>query len=74
MRRVTIQYAKRSLSALIKTVISGEELFITRNRVPVARLIPIRATTRARRPGLLKGKLSVGPKFFEPLPSDELAP
>jgi antitoxin (DNA-binding transcriptional repressor) of toxin-antitoxin stability system len=47
-------------------------VIISRGSVPVARLVPIGEIQGKRRPGSLKGKLVVGPEFFESLPNDEL--
>ena len=70
---VTIHQAKTNLSRLLKKASNGEEVIISRGTKPVARLVPIGEVKGKRRPGSLKGKLLVGPEFFEPLPGDELA-
>jgi prevent-host-death family protein len=70
---VTIHEAKTHLSRLLKKAANGEEVIIARGSTPVARLVPIGPSGGWRRPGSMKGLLSVGPEFFEPLPSDELA-
>lgn len=70
---VTIQRAKANLSGLIQRASAGEEIIIARGPKPVARLVALRDTKRKRQPGSLKGKLVVGPEFFEPLAADELA-
>jgi prevent-host-death family protein len=70
---ITIHYAKTNLSRLIKKASAGEEIIIARGDKPVARLVPIGEAKGKRRPGSLKGKLKVGPEFFEPLPPDELS-
>jgi prevent-host-death family protein len=70
---ITIHYAKTNLSRLIKKASAGEEIIIARGDEPVARLVPIREVRGKRRPGSMKGKLKVGPEFFEPLPPDELS-
>jgi len=70
---VTIHQAKTNLSRLLQKAASGEEVIIARGSIPVARLVPIGAVKGQRRPGSLKGKLIVGPEFFESLPADELA-
>jgi prevent-host-death family protein len=70
---VTIHEAKTHLSRLLKKAANGEEVIIARGATPIARLVPIGAAGGRRRPGLMKGLLSVGPEFFEPLPDDELA-
>jgi prevent-host-death family protein len=73
MKTVTIHQAKTNLSKLIKEACEGEEIIIARGSEPVAQLIALRTKPKTRRAfGLLKGKLVVGPEFFEPLPDDEL--
>ena len=71
MLTVTIRDAKTNLSKLIARVDAGEEIVIARGRTPVARLTPIRPRSIARRFGALKGVVSVGSEFFEPLPGSE---
>ena len=73
MRIVTIHEAKRNLSRLIKKASEGEEVIIARGSKPVARLVPIAEAKKKRQPGSMKGKLSIGPEFFEPLSDDELS-
>lgn len=72
-RVVTIHEAKTNLSRLLQKAAKGEEVIIARGSKPVARLVPVGEVEGRRRPGSLKGTLSVGPDFFEPLPADELA-
>jgi prevent-host-death family protein len=69
---VTIRQAKATLSRLLKQVSEGEEVIITRDSKPVARLIPVAEIKKKRKPGSMKGKISLGPEFFEPLPESEL--
>ena len=73
MSVVTIHKAKTNLSLLIKKASAGEEIIIARGDKPVARLVPLGETKGKRQPGSLKGKLHVGPEFFQPLPPNELA-
>jgi len=70
---ITIHQAKTNLSKLIERASQGEEIIIARGSKPVARLIPIGPVNGKRQPGSMKGKLEIGPEFFEPLPEDELA-
>jgi prevent-host-death family protein len=70
---VTIHQAKTNLSRLIQKASNGEEVIISRGSKPVARLVPLGETKGKRQPGSLKGKLLVGPEFFEALPADELS-
>jgi antitoxin (DNA-binding transcriptional repressor) of toxin-antitoxin stability system len=67
--RVTVHFAKTHLSRLLARVEAGETVVIARGDKPVARLSPV----TSRRPGAFKGKIKIGPEFFEPLPEDELA-
>jgi prevent-host-death family protein len=73
MSTVTIHQAKTNLSRLIQRAAQGEEIIIARGSKPVARLIAVGLVNGKRQPGALKGKISIGPEFFEPLPDDELA-
>ena len=72
MSVVTIHQAKTNLSRLIEKASAGEEVIIARGSIPVARLVPVGTIKGKRQPGSLKGKLRVGPEFFEPLPASEL--
>ena len=73
MPTVTIHQAKTNLSKLIERASQGEEIIIARGSKPVARLVPVGAVKGKRQPGSLKGKLEIGPEFFDPLPDDELS-
>ena len=73
MKTVGIREAKTSLSRLIERACRGEEIIIARGKEPVVRLVPIGGYKGRRKLGILKGKLKVGPEFFEPLPPEELA-
>ena len=74
MPSATIFEAKTNLSKLIQRALKGEDVQITtgRERKPVVRLVAIEPVRVNRRLGFLKGKIEVGPEFFEPLPDDEL--
>ncbi|HEX4158088.1 MAG TPA: type II toxin-antitoxin system prevent-host-death family antitoxin [Rhizomicrobium sp.] len=65
---VTIHTAKTTLSQLLLRVEAGEEIVLARGKEPVAKLVPFKAVKNKRRFGALKGIVSVGPEFFEPLP------
>jgi prevent-host-death family protein len=73
MEIVTIHTAKTTLSQLLARVEAGEEIVLARGRKPIAKLVPFRPPRRCRRFGALRGSISVGPEFFEPLPEEELA-
>lgn len=73
MKTVTIHKAKTNLSRLIEDACKGDEIIIARGKKPMVRLVPVSAGKGGRRPGWLKGKIKIGPEFFEPLPPEELA-
>jgi prevent-host-death family protein len=70
--RVSMHEAKTQLSKLVRAAEAGDTVVILRGGQPVARLVPAEPKPR-RRFGALKGLISIGPEFFEPLPDDELA-
>jgi prevent-host-death family protein len=72
METITIHKAKTQLSRLIERVCRGEEIVIARGKKPVVRLVAVEDKQGQRKPGALRGKLKVGPEFFEPLPAEEL--
>jgi len=72
METITIHKAKTELSRLIEKACRGEEIVIARGKKPVVRLVAIEDDKGQRKPGALRGKLKVGPEFFEPLPGEEL--
>ena len=71
MSSVTIHTAKTNLSKLLARVEAGEEIVIARGKTPIAGLLPIHPP-RTRRFGAMKGIVSVGPEFFEPMTEAEL--
>ena len=73
MKTFTIHEAKTNLSKLIEQACEGEEVVIARGPEPVVRLVPIADVRGRRQPGALRGRLRVGPEFFEPLADEELA-
>jgi prevent-host-death family protein len=72
MKTITIHKAKTQLSKLIEQACRGEDIVIARGSEPVVRLVAIQSPRGDRKPGALKGKLHLGPEFFEPLPPEEL--
>ncbi|HEV2300940.1 MAG TPA: type II toxin-antitoxin system Phd/YefM family antitoxin [Stellaceae bacterium] len=71
MSTVSVHAAKTHLSELLSRVEAGEEITIARRNVPVARLVPVAAKAK-REFGALRGKIDIGPEFFEPLPVEEI--
>ena len=73
MTVVTIHNAKTNLSRLLARVEAGEEIVLARGKQPVARIVPFESRPVKREFGALRGIVSVGPEFFEPLPPEDLA-
>ncbi len=71
-KTVTTHFAKTHLSRLLARVEAGATVIIARDKVPVAKLVPMAAKGR-RQFGALRGQIAIGPEFFAPLPEDELA-
>lgn len=57
MVTVTIEEAQAHLGELIGKLQPGEEVVITRNAEPVAKLVAATASLPPRQPGLLKDKI-----------------
>jgi len=72
METITIHKAKTQLSRLIERACRGEEIVIARGKQPVVKLVAIESKSGKRTPGGWKGKIKIGPEFFEPLPPEEL--
>jgi len=72
MIRLNIHEAKTHLSRHLKRLAKGETIILCRRNVPIAEIRPL-ASRNAKRPtGLDKGKFTIPPEFFEPLPDDFL--
>jgi prevent-host-death family protein len=68
---VNVYAAKTNLSRLIDRAERGEEIVITRNGRPVAKLVPATTSQKPRKLGTLKGRIRIRRDFDAPLP-DEL--
>ena len=60
---VNIHEAKTHLSRLVERVEAGEEVVIARAGRPVARLVPLRRSTKPRVPGQWRGQIVIAPDF-----------
>lgn len=73
MIMVNVHEAKANLSEYLDAVERGERVVICRRNRPVAELRPSPADRREPRPiGLDRGRVTVSPSFFDPLPEDLL--
>lgn len=71
---VNIYEAKTHLSRMVDRAAAGEEIVISRNGKPVARLCPLEAKKRNTvKFGVLDGQIEVAEDFDAPLPDDVLA-
>ncbi len=61
--QVNIHEAKTQFSRLVERVEAGEEIVIARDGRPVARLVPLRTRSKAREPGLWRGRVTIAPDF-----------
>jgi antitoxin (DNA-binding transcriptional repressor) of toxin-antitoxin stability system len=57
-----------SLKKLLEFVSSGVEVVLTKDKSPVARLVPVLQEVGARVPGLHAGEVWISPDFDAPLP------
>ena len=67
MTTVNIHYAKTHLSRLLEQVQGGKQVLIAKSGRPVARLVPLADAPRAKKLGLLKGRLRVPAAFDAPV-------
>lgn len=73
MIRINIHEAKTHLSRYLARLEQGEVILLCKRNVPIAEIRPLPRSRAARRPiGLEKGRLTLPPEFFEPLPEDLL--
>ena len=72
MPEVGVHEAKTHLSRLLRQVMAGTEVVITRGGTPIARLVPV-DSTRHRVLGSDEGIYEVPDDFDAPLPDDVLA-
>ncbi len=72
MTIVNIHQAKTHFSKLVDAVMQGEEVIIAKAGKPAAKLVPVSSLKPKRKPGVLKGKISISSDFDAPLPNDIL--
>jgi prevent-host-death family protein len=73
MRIINIHEAKTQFSKLIEAVANGQEVIIAKAGKPAARLVALSLAAPARKPGSLKGQITIADDFDAPLPDDVLA-
>lgn len=73
IRIVNIHAAKTHLSRLVEEAIQGQEIVIAKSGRPLVRLSPVTGDNTPRRPGSLKGRITMGTDFDDALPDDLVA-
>lgn len=69
MQQINIADVSKNISELIEAAIRGEEILITKDDQPVAKLVPV-PPVKKRRPakaGSAKGLVTISDDFDEPL-------
>ncbi|MDE2228653.1 MAG: type II toxin-antitoxin system Phd/YefM family antitoxin [Alphaproteobacteria bacterium] len=66
---VSLYDAKTGLSKLVERAAAGEEIVITKNGVPMAKLVPAPRRGKPRRPAHALGLKRIAKNFDEPLPA-----
>ena len=73
MIKLNIHEAKTHLSKYLAKLKAGERIVLCNRNHPVAEITALPVSSVQPRPiGLAKGRFSVPPSFFEPLPDDLL--
>lgn len=67
MTQLDITQAKADISKVLDLAIGGEEITITQNDKPVAKISPIVPVLRPLKRGSAKGKVWISSDFDEPL-------
>ena len=70
---VNVYEAKTQLSRMIDRAAAGDDIVISRNGKPVARLCPLAQQPRTIEFGLLKGRIEIAVDFDAPLPGEVIA-
>jgi prevent-host-death family protein len=69
---VGVHEAKTHLSRLLRQVMAGDEVVITRGGTPIAKLVPVHSRGK-RVLGIDEGVIEISDDFDAPLPDDMLA-
>ena len=72
METVNIYDAKTRLSQLVDKAAAGEDVVVSRNGKPLARITRLETPKRRVRFGVLEGKLTIPADFDAPLPDEVL--
>ena len=67
---VNVRKAKTHLPLLLERVAMGEEVIITRDGSPIAKLVAVNVRGKRRTLGSAKGEFTVPDDFNDPLPKE----
>ena len=70
--QVNMHQAKTQLSYLVESARRGEEVYIARNGVPVAKLVPVRTGRGKRVLGSGRKWIDIKDAFYKPMSEKEL--
>ncbi len=73
MDPVNIYEAKTRLSQLVDRAAAGEDVVVSRNGKPLARITQLEGEKRRVKFGVLKGRVRIAPDFDAALPDNVLA-
>lgn len=65
MQIMNIHQAKTNLSQLIEKALQGEDIIIAKAGKPIVKLVAYKEKLKPRKPGLLKGKISIPDNFTD---------
>ena len=63
MSKFNIAEAKAHFSELVQKAMLGEEVIISKDNTPVAKLVPLAPPGQSRKPGSAKGRVRMAPDF-----------
>jgi len=70
MININISEAQARLPELLSLVSKGNEIIISGDDIPLAKIVPLSTTPKKRIPGLNKGQIHMSDNFDDPLPDD----
>jgi len=69
-KTIDVQQTQPGWKDLLPWILGGTEIVFAEGNRPIARLLPLTASSSPRQPGLHKGAIQMSADFDEPLPDD----
>lgn len=69
-KAVDVHEVQSNLEKLLSLVRQGNEIILTQDSTPLARLVPIETSSSPRKAGLHRGAICASEDFDEPLPEE----